>query len=67
MENEVYEAVKQSILPVGISALTLFNVQLANWVYLLTMYIWSYRLFIFPKRYCEAVITHDLAIKYYPL
>lgn len=36
MENEFNEAVKHSAPPVGVSALTLFNVQLADWVYILT-------------------------------
>ncbi|MCE5286958.1 MAG: hypothetical protein LLG02_14090 [Pelosinus sp.] len=37
MGNELEGAVKQSIPPVGVTTLTLLNIQLADWVYILTM------------------------------
>jgi len=35
--NEINEAVKQSSIPVTVSTLTFLNIQLADWVYILTM------------------------------
>jgi len=37
MGNEVGGVVKQSIPPITVSTLTLLNIQLADWVYILTM------------------------------
>ena len=35
--NEINEAVKQSSIPVTVSTLTFLNIQLADWVYILTV------------------------------
>jgi len=35
--SEINEAVKQSSIPVTVSTLTFLNIQLADWVYILTM------------------------------
>jgi len=50
MGNEVEGFVKQSIPPVAVSTLTFLNVQLADWVYILTMVYLALQIIYLTKK-----------------